>query len=106
LAALLRSAVLADELRARLQRFYSIQLSILVLALLCLSWGASRADTFTVTNIADSGAGSLRAAIESANSNPGDDRIEFNIGEKECSAAGVCTIALDTPPPLSRLRTA
>jgi hypothetical protein len=35
--------------------------------------------TFTVVNTNDSGEGSLRAAMESANSNPGFDRIEFNI---------------------------
>src|SRR6478609_1037981 len=33
------------------------------------------ATTFTVTNIADSGAGSLRQAITDANSNPGADTI-------------------------------
>ena len=33
--------------------------------------------TFTVTNTDDSGEGSLRWAIESANDNPGDDTVEF-----------------------------
>ena len=33
--------------------------------------------TFTVTNLLDSGAGSLREAVASANANPGADTIEF-----------------------------
>src|SRR5262249_42218564 len=35
--------------------------------------------TFTVTNTNDSGAGSLRQAIEDANNNPGEDRVQFQI---------------------------
>jgi hypothetical protein len=54
--------------------------------------------TFTVTSIADSGAGTLRQAILDANANPGADQIEFAIPEGECSAAGVCTIDLATAP--------
>jgi hypothetical protein len=38
---------------------------------------AGRAATYTVTTTADSGAGSLRDAIQLANANPGQDRIEF-----------------------------
>lgn len=49
------------------------------------------ANTFTVTNTADSGAGSLRQAFTSANSNPGLDNIVFNIG-----GGGVQTINLST----------
>jgi len=37
------------------------------------------AATYTVTTTADSGAGSLRWAIEQANANPGADGIDFNI---------------------------
>src|SRR5262245_20821974 len=33
--------------------------------------------TFTVTNLLDSGAGSLRAAVSAANANPGADTIDF-----------------------------
>src|SRR5262249_34982156 len=36
--------------------------------------------TFTVINVADSGAGSLRQAILDANAHPGADLINFNIG--------------------------
>lgn len=50
--------------------------------------------TFTVTNAADSGAGSLRAAISSANTAPGADTIAFNL-----SGAGVHTIALSSALP-------
>ncbi len=38
--------------------------------------------TFTVSNLADSGAGSLRSAIMAANSNPGADAIQFAPGLK------------------------
>ena len=41
--------------------------------------GISGAATFTVTNINDSGAGSLRQAITDANAAGGADTIEFNI---------------------------
>ncbi len=58
---------------------------------------ASSATTFTVTNTADSGPGSLRDAILNANSNPGTDTIVFNI-----PAAGVQTIfPLSQLPPLT-----
>lgn len=53
----------------------------------------SPASTFSVTNTNDSGAGSLRQAILSANSNPGADMISFSI-----PGAGSHTIA-----PLSQL---
>lgn len=52
------------------------------LAVVALSLGVgfnSGATVFTVTNTLDSGAGSLRQAIFSANANPGADVIEFNI---------------------------
>src|SRR6187397_2300382 len=35
--------------------------------------------TFTVTNLLDTGAGSLRAAVVDANSNPGADTIDFAV---------------------------
>jgi hypothetical protein len=58
---------------------------ILVFFLATLS---ARANTFTVINTADSGAGSLRQAISDANNHAGADTIAFNI-----SGAGVHTIA-------------
>ena len=51
------------------------------LPLLCL-WlcaASSLGATFTVSNIADSGAGSLRQAISDANGNPGPNNIVFHI---------------------------
>jgi len=48
-----------------------------VIAALMLASPPAQADTFTVTNTNDSGAGSLRQAILDANSNVGDDQIGF-----------------------------
>jgi hypothetical protein len=53
--------------------------------------------TYTVTNTNDSGVGSLRQAIISANTNPGPDTITFSI--PGCGVA--CTIHLLTSLPLS-----
>jgi hypothetical protein len=54
------------------------------------------ANTYTVTNAADSGAGSLRQAITDANNNSGLDTIEFNIDTSSdlgCTGTPkVCTI--------------
>jgi hypothetical protein len=47
------------------------------LALAWMSTGFLQADTFEVTVLDDTGAGSLRAAIASANANTGDDTITF-----------------------------
>ena len=49
------------------------------------------ASTFTVTNVNDSGAGSLRQAILNANANTGPDLIDFKIG-----GPGPYTIALQS----------
>jgi hypothetical protein len=53
---------------------------------------AASAATFTVTNTNDSGAGSLRQAILSANAAAGSDTIAFNVSGAGCTGAGVCTI--------------
>ncbi|MFQ6008719.1 MAG: hypothetical protein ACE5K8_07190, partial [Candidatus Zixiibacteriota bacterium] len=58
------------------------------------SVSASPGATYTVTNTADSGPGSLRQAILNANANPGFDVINFNI-----PGAGVQTIFPLTPLP-------
>ena len=55
---------------------------------------AAGAQTFTVTNTNDSGAGSLRQAIIDANANAGADTIEFNI-----AGAGPHTISLTSELP-------
>jgi Concanavalin A-like lectin/glucanases superfamily/Calx-beta domain len=74
------------------------QIIFAALAMVMLQMSASAA-TFTVTNANDSGAGSLRQAIADANSNPGFDRITFNIpsSDPNCNATtGVCTIRPQT----------
>ena len=50
-----------------------------MLAALALAWSPTEAmaDTFTVTNLANDGGGSLRDAVAQANANPGDDNVEF-----------------------------
>ncbi|HEX5701264.1 MAG TPA: hypothetical protein VFX77_11495, partial [Rubrobacter sp.] len=57
-------------------------LSLIVANLLMLLWLAlpARAATYTVTNINDSGPGSLRQAITDANSSTGADLIVFQSG--------------------------
>src|SRR5690349_18868836 len=62
---------------------------LLALAVLLLAAGRLSAATYTVTNAADSGAGSLRQAILDANANPGADTIVFNI-----PGSGLHTIVL------------
>ena len=54
------------------------------------------AATITVSNTADSGAGSLRQAVADANGTPADDTINFAIPltDPNCDASGVCTITL------------
>ena len=55
--------------------------------------GAASATVFTVTNTADTGAGSLRQAITSANAASGADEVRFNI-----PGAGSHTIAVTSAP--------
>ena len=71
-----------------------------VLVLLLVFQAASAAAaTFTVTNTNDSGAGSLRKAIEDANTAAGLDTIAFNVSGAGCYGSGVCTIAPTTALP-------
>jgi len=59
------------------------------------------ADSYTVTNTNDGGAGSLRSAINQANGSVGGDTISFAIppGDPNCSG-GVCTITLSDALPV------
>ena len=65
----------------------------LALLLLCAA-GSLAAATFTVTSTADSGAGTLREAINDANADGAADTIAFNI-----AGSGPHTIAIATPLP-------
>ena len=68
-----------------------------IAATLTMSAAFGAGATFTVTTTADSGAGSLRKAIDDANTNPGADTIQFNI-----VGSGVQTITPATPlPPIT-----
>jgi hypothetical protein len=60
----------------------------LMLVMASTAW----ATTFTVTNTSDFGKGSLREAMEAANSNPGADEIEFAEG-----VSGTITLASTLP---------
>jgi len=69
---------------------------VLLVALGLLTMGSVSAGTFTVTTTADSGPGSLRNAITTANGNAGPDLIDFNI-----PGPGPHTITPTSPlPPL------
>jgi len=61
---------------------------------LALASAPLAANTFTVTNTNDTGAGSLRQAITDANANPGADTIHFDI-----TGSGVHTIAIASSLP-------
>ena len=58
--------------------------------------GAAKAANYVVTNTNDSGAGSLRDAVTTANGTTADDTISFNIpaNDANCTMNGVCTITL------------
>ncbi len=74
------------------------QFSVVLILALALSWLPTqkvRANTYTVTNTLDSGVGSLRWAINNANTNLGADTIEFDIPD----CGGVCVITLSTALP-------
>jgi hypothetical protein len=68
---------------------------LIVASLLMLFWLASpvQASTFTVTNLNDSGPGSLRQAIIDANSSTGADTIVFQSG-----LSGTITLSSKLPP--------
>lgn len=76
---------------------------LIIVVALFLRLNESIAATFTVTNTNDSGAGSLRAALQSANITPGAPHtVVFNIPTTDpgfSSSRGVWKIALNTPLP-------
>lgn len=56
-----------------------LTISVFLIGVGLVAQGVVVGDTFTVINTNDSGSGSLREAIESANTHSGPDRIAFNI---------------------------
>ena len=75
-----------------------VRASFTALAFFILTLAAQQvsAATITVTNTADSGAGSLRQAVADANGTPANDTISFNIPttDPNCNSSGICTITL------------
>jgi parallel beta-helix repeat protein len=76
-----------------------------VVVVVCLSFAAAAsADSFSVTNTADSGPGSLRDAIIRANATPGDDYVKFTVPGLLTPATpypatiGIITIDSNAPP--------
>lgn len=65
---------------------------------LCFSALCANAAVYTVTNTNNDGAGSLRAAVNAANSTIGVHTINFNIPETDPNCAdGTCTIGITSP---------
>ena len=78
--------------RKQIRLFTTLALFALVIA---FSVNA-KAATYTVTNTADSGADTLRAAVTQANASTANDTINFSIPATGagCDANGICTITL------------
>ena len=66
-------------MKYRLSRAGAAALALALATALFFVAASVPAATFTVTNTNDSGAGSLRQAIDDANASPGGDTIDFNI---------------------------
>jgi hypothetical protein len=81
-------------------RITSTVQTLLASAIFVLAAVSAGADTYTVTNTADSGAGSLRQAILDANAHPGTDTIAFNIpgGRVQTIAVPVTALPVITSP--------
>ena len=72
---------------------------MLIIGVVLMLASPARANTYLVTSTADSGSGSLRAAIISANTNPGPDTIDFS-GIVLPTATSPVTIVLASGLPL------
>ncbi|HET6262934.1 MAG TPA: hypothetical protein VFG99_11955, partial [Chloroflexia bacterium] len=83
------------EVEKPARRTLSALVALALAASLLVVWAdTARADTFTVENARDQGAGSLRNAINRANNQAGPDKIRFRI-----RGAGVQSINLASPLP-------
>lgn len=89
----MRAPTVLQRCLGRRAALAAVALALALAAVAAPRQEVARGANFTVTTNADSGAGSLRDAITSANSNPGADTISFSIG------SGVQTIALLTGLP-------
>lgn len=72
---------------------------IILLVFIALYTGIGHGNTYTVTNTNDSGTGSLRSAVTSANSNSGSDIVAFNIPTSDANynaTNGTWTITMAT----------
>jgi hypothetical protein len=70
----------AEEKEAKMmKRLLGVLFALVLVFLLAVPHGTVHAASFTVTNINDSGSGSLRQAILDANATSGADTIDFNI---------------------------
>lgn len=78
-------------------------LMVMVVGMLALAAPAAWANTFTVSNTNDSGAGSLRQAITNANNAPGEDTITFAPGVESTSVDGAVGLR-SALPDLSDMR--
>jgi len=77
--------------------------SVIVLGMIFFFAGILMADTFIVTNTNDSGAGSLRQAIENSNGHTGADTIIFNIPDTDSrydAVKGIWMIIPSSPFPM------
>jgi hypothetical protein len=70
-----KSHFLADKNKS-MMKTYALVVSLTMVSMLCMA-SPTMARTMMVTNLADAGQGSLRAAITSANENPNADTIRF-----------------------------
>ena len=73
--------------KVSVSRVSSVLLAVLLLSVSAIGVTPAHAATFTVTNLNDSGAGSLRQAILDANAAAGADTITFSVNGNYGSSA-------------------
>ncbi len=88
-----------NKMNLKRKQFIIIFSMIVLATAVLLTKKPARADTIIVSVLNDSGAGSLRAAIEQANANAGPDTIQFNLDVASQCGGGICTIQPATSLP-------